>query len=104
MFALDSLCSHYAGIFLEKDSCYGCITNIQSCICSGLKKKKIPKLNLAGPASAWVVQLKKNSLAIVPGKKHQCVVVLWLKVQNLPAIVFKNAEIHNLKRNTEGAG
>lgn len=40
MFALDSLCSHYAGIFPEKDSCYGCMTNTQ------WFKKKNPKLNL----------------------------------------------------------
>lgn len=102
MFALDSLCSHYAGIFLEKDSCYGCITNIQSCICSGFKKN--PALNLARSASAWTVELKKNSLAIVAGKQSKCVVALWLKVQNLPAIVFQNAEIHHLKQNMEGAG
>lgn len=44
MFALDSLYSHYAGIFLEKDS-YGRITNIQSCILSGFNKKN-PELNL----------------------------------------------------------
>lgn len=104
MFALDSLCLHYAGIFLEKDSCYGCITNIQSCICSGFKKKKNPKLNLARSASAWVVQLKKNSPAVVAGKQRKCVVVLWREVQNLPAIVFQNAEIHHLKQNMEGAG
>lgn len=66
--------------------------------------KKNPKLNLARSASAWVVQLKKNSLAIVPGKQSKCVMVLWVKVQNLPAIVFQNAEIHNLKQNMEGAG
>lgn len=39
MFALDSLYAHYAGICFEKDSCYGCIKNTQSCILSGLKKK-----------------------------------------------------------------
>lgn len=66
------------------------------------KKKKNPKLNLA--RSAWVVQLKKNSLAIVAGKQSKCVGGLWLKVQNLPAIVFQNAEIHNLEQNMEGAG
>lgn len=69
MFALDSVCWHYAGIFLEKDSCYGCITNIQSCICSGLKKKK-PKLNLARSASAGVVQLKKTALLLY-GRKAE---------------------------------
>lgn len=46
-FAMDSLYSHYAGIFLEKDSRYGCITNSQSCILSGIKKENNnPKLNL----------------------------------------------------------
>lgn len=45
-FAMGSLYSHYAGIFLEKDSCYGCITNSQSCILSGIKKENNPKLNL----------------------------------------------------------
>lgn len=38
------------------------------------------------------------------GKQSKCAVVLCLKVQNLPAIVFQNAEIHNLKQNMEGAG
>lgn len=52
-------------------------------------KTKNPKLNLARSASAWVVQLKKNSLAIVAGKESKCVRVLWLKVQILPAIVFQ---------------
>lgn len=69
-----------------------------------LKRKRNPKLNLARSASAGVVQLKKNSLAIVAGKQSKCVMVLCLKVQNLPAIVFQNVEIHNLKQNMEGEG
>jgi len=62
MFALDSLYSHYAGIFLEKDSCYGCITNIQSCILSGLKKNSKLNLEISFLKSfQLVVRLKKKS-------------------------------------------
>lgn len=80
MFALDSLYAHYAGICFEKDSCYGCIKNTQSCILSGLKKKINLKLNLERSLleglPAWVIQLKKNSLAVVPRKQHKCVLRL----------------------------